>query len=254
MCIFTNSVQGCKNSAPKQGPLLKLCFSEKQLAFFVFAFFIWQTEKREHIETKKAKNAQTLRAFRGQKTGLILPKKAFFKRKKKNLGTKGISGAHNCFGRLGDLGGFQKKQKKRYRIGKAVNFGKFQKLHPPSKKTLRWCRKGVSLSVIRKNCALLKCYFYNGFSKEQQLQKKSVSCRKTGNLPIIVGCYSRCKKVFFLVWALCCMIGFEWLVVWCWYVVCVFVILVVLWFCCCVFGTVASVLKCLFSIILLWKV
>ena len=89
---------------------------------------------------------------------------------------KGVFGAHTCFGHVLDFQGFQ-KSKKHCKTCKNVNFGNFQKMHPPFQKVGCWngCRKGVSLSVIQKNnCALLTALFYSALSKTQHFQKEKV--------------------------------------------------------------------------------
>ena len=85
---------------------------------------------------------------------------------------KRIFGAHNCFDHFLDLGGFKKTEHNK--IGKTVNCGNFQKCTPRSKKGGCWngCRKGVSLPVIHKNCALLKTRFYSVFSNNAIAESK----------------------------------------------------------------------------------
>ena len=76
-------------------------------------------------------------------------------------------------------------------------------------------KKGVSLSVAHKNCVLLKHYFYSGLSKTQQLQKKRVQvAQKPEHYATNSGFLCKMQRLC-LVWVLCSMFCFEWLVVWC---------------------------------------
>ena len=58
ICKFTNSGQWCKKSAPpKQGPLLKLCFSKMAMSCFMFVFLCWRkTNRKINEKNKKLKN------------------------------------------------------------------------------------------------------------------------------------------------------------------------------------------------------
>ena len=70
-------------------------------------------------------------------------------------------------------------------------------LHPFRKGGCRnGCRKGVSLPVKQKNCVLLNTIFRVFPAKHSNCRKRCVSCTGKENLPKIVGCCSRCRKVF----------------------------------------------------------
>ena len=84
-------------------------------------------------------------------------------------------------------------------IGKVVNFGNFQKMYPPFQKGVCWngCRKGGLTICDTQELRLAENTSLIVFSaKNSTCRINGVSCTKTEHLPNVVGCCSRCEKVF----------------------------------------------------------
>ena len=213
-------MQRCKNSAPNKAHFWNRIFSREKENIIII-FLCWKSNKKGKQKTKSKRSPKMPRKKRkcfwvvGE--GWILPKMDFWKHWKT----------------LTLLDDFEKKG---FRCTELFwpfsGFGGFQKTKHYKKGSWNGCRKGVSLSVMQKSCALLKTLFWKCFQQNTTIaEKEGCKLHKNRKTTKNSGLSFKLYKECLIGWLVCCMLCFERWLCGVSVLLCSFLALMVLCFC-----------------------